>query len=727
MGNKCFNQILFRSPVQSYELVDQVQSITLYDEGLFLSSPELWSEYLKLESLDEKEKIKLQKSLLKYHIRSCARCTPYATFAGSYVVDLADNTNLSLNQQVHKYVRIDMNFLSVITNYIASIPEVKIQLKLMVNNSVYKLADAYRYAEYALFNNDRRYHITAIDSTEILDGIYAMAQQWIGYKDLLDFIQSKAAVNATEAEDFLHQLISSQFLISNLEPSVTGVEPLYELVDTLRSMNGIEEVIRPLEEIIDIVKHPKDGIDYYKDIETRLKSLNESIVVPKNTIQVDLIHKPIQTSLEREVVAELVNQVEDLSCLNRAMSKPDIDTFKTEFYKKYEDSEIPLNIAIDADLGIGYAGNSGGSVGDNAAIDDLMIGGGRTGGGGGQQMNIDYIVHLSQKKYLTWIEHKTGVIELTPEDLKPFEQNKKASKFSESAAIFGSLHQTEGLLDKEHFLFELSSNGGPSGANLLGRFALGDPKVEALCRDITKREEENYPDFIFAEIAHLPQSRIGNILLRPCIRDYEIAYIGKSGLPMEKQININDILVSIHQNEVLLRSKKFNKRIIPRLSTAHNYSHNSLPIYKFLCDLQGVGYSYPSIWDWGTFGNQKYLPRVIYKNIILHKARWNVDEADIKDLPKEKSEWHSYTLKLKEKLGWSDQVLYSQGDNNLLIKFDNPAMVELLIDYLKKYKRITLIEFLFTAENSVVKDEQGKPYTNEILIPIYSEKKIEKK
>jgi hypothetical protein len=88
-------------------------------------------------------------------------------------------------------------------------------------------------------------------------------------------------------------------------------------------------------------------------------------------------------------------------------------------------------------------------------------------------------------------------------------------------------------------------------------------------------------------------------------------------------------MVSVSGREVMLRSKRLNKRVIPRLSSAHNYSFNSLPIYKFLCDLQhqsGVSYL---MWDWGVFAQRQRLPRVMYKNIIVCRANWTLTTRDL--------------------------------------------------------------------------------------------------
>jgi hypothetical protein len=62
------------------------------------------------------------------------------------------------------------------------------------------------------------------------------------------------------------------------------------------------------------------------------------------------------------------------------------------------------------------------------------------------------------------------------------------------------------------------------------------------------KEKKYHPDKIFAEIVHIPESRTGNILRRPILRDYEIAYLSNSGW-VEITLDINDLMVSIKTTE----------------------------------------------------------------------------------------------------------------------------------------------------------------------------------
>lgn len=135
--------------------------------------------------------------------------------------------------------------------------------------------------------------------------------------------------------------------------------------------------------------------------------------------------------------------------------------------------------------------------------------------------------------------------------------------------------------------------------------------------------------------------------------------------------------------------------------------------------------AYPNVWDWGHLENLKHTPRVVYKNIILKKASWRISEVDIQDLPNDKAEYKDYFNKWLQKQKIPKRIQYVEGDNELLIDFDEEVGVELFIHYLRKKKNITCEEFLFTDENCIVRDEKNRPYTNEIIIPISAETSAE--
>src|SRR5262249_2895550 len=157
----------------------------------------------------------------------------------------------------------------------------------------------------------------------------------------------------------------------------------------------------------------------------------------------------------------------------------------------------------------------------------------------------------------------------------------------------------------------------PSGATLLGRFCHADPELQREVEAHVRAEEALRPDALFAEIVHLPEGRVGNVLCRPVLREYEIPFLGRSGAPPERQIPLSDLLVSVRDGRVRLRSARLDREVIPRMSNAHNFGWRSLGAYRFLCMLQMQAVAGGLMWDWGPLGSVPYLPRVVHGRLVL--------------------------------------------------------------------------------------------------------------
>src|SRR5262249_53171636 len=138
------------------------------------------------------------------------------------------------------------------------------------------------------------------------------------------------------------------------------------------------------------------------------------------------------------------------------------------------------------------------------------------------------------------------------------------------------------------FQVVLDGVSGPSGARLLGRFCHADRQLHELVAQHVRAEEALQPDAVFAEIVHLPEGRLGNILARPILRAYEIPYLGRASVPAPRQIPVTDLRVSVVGEQIRLRSARLDRRVIPRLTSAHNFGR-SQGIYRFLCALQAQG------------------------------------------------------------------------------------------------------------------------------------------
>ena len=114
---------------------------------------------------------------------------------------------------------------------------------------------------------------------------------------------------------------------------------------------------------------------------------------------------------------------------------------------------------------------------------------------------------------------------------------------------------------------------------------------------------------------------------RPVLREYEIECLGRSGAPPDRRIALHDLLLSVDRDEFVLSSRRLGRRVVPRLTSAHNYPGRGAAVYRFLCRLQdrdadgGV--------FWGALASAPFLPRVRVGRVILVQARWRLRPEDL--------------------------------------------------------------------------------------------------
>ena len=685
-------------------------------EALYIASPDLHEQLLRwldhsIENPKNKEKLEL--SLVKYMIRMCTRCTPFGLFASCTSGNISDTNAIHLNgkNRLQRSGRLDMDYVCQVLSYVLKQKEMSDQLRFYPNSSLYRLGDKWRYIEHRfLEQTGRSYHLVQIEQSTYLEKIVQLARKGATPAELAAII-TEDEISSEEAIEFIYELILSQVLISELEPHVTGEEYFSFLLHKLKLLQHTENFITQFDKVVSAfaqIKIPEDAAknEFYPQIVSHLQQLPVPVHL-KTLIQVDSYRPASTCTLSKKVMDEILGGASLLHHLAPDDTSYDsFSDFKNAFSLRYESQWVPLVEVLDTESGIGYGKFATSGMEESPLIDKLPIGGSPLAANTVQQYDAETFKWQLYQEAITQEKVEVILDDKMLEQLSKKETTITGLPDSMYMMIRINAHSAEDI-DKGNYKLSLQSPSGPSGGNLLGRFCHLHPDIENLTKTILQQEEAHHPDCIYAEIVHLPESRIGNILMRPTLRAYEIPYLCGSTLNDEHQVPVTDLLVGIQENKVILHSKRLNKQVVPRMTTAHNFSMTTLPVYQFLCDLQHQHIGHIG-WQWGILEHRPFLPRVSYGKYILSKARWILTKEDIKGCDKKSDE--ELLLKFSEvvkKKNLPSYVLLSQADNELLLHLQNIFCIKLLLSEVNKSGAVRLIESLDMPDQCWIESPEG--------------------
>ena len=689
-------------------------------EAMWLSSPESLGLIDALADNSEEPSERVVATLMRYVSRLVGRATPFGLFGSVSLGHIGERTRLDVGSTavVTRRSRLDMGYLSDLVMAVEADQRTRAALTLMPNPTLWEVCGRFHYVQRVRKGDRWRCHLTATEATSHLRSALELAERGVVYTALVKTLSDAEAVPASEAEAFVEELLSAEILLSASWPPVNGGDPVEEVITRLPAVAGQtlrSELTRAKEALADI-----DGAGIgvpptrYIQLCDRLPG-GEARHPAKHTFQVDLYRDAPSLSLKEEIVDEVLRGVEVLRTFQQPGDSDPLRRFRERFVERYGTRRVPLLEALDEELGVGL-----GEAGTETASEPLVEGIPFDGGGGRRAWETE--------KRHAWIlsrleeAWRCGRREIVAEPLgSELGEARRALPYPDAFGVLAVLGaRSAEAADRGEYRIFLRGASGPSGVNLVGRFCHLDSRLKRAVEDHLRAEEATRPEAVFAEVAHLPAGRLGNVALRPRMRSHEIPCFGTSCAGEGERIALSDLMVSVRNDRVVLHSAELSREVLPRLTTAHNYfdSGGNLSLYRFLGMVQGDGRASRLSWQWGPFAEASFLPRVRVGRVVLARASWRVSREDLGALRRA-----SATKRYAEVDAWREQkgvprwVVLVDDQAELFVDFENALSIEMLIQHSAR-KQFTRIEEMFPSPDDLPVNGEGGRFVHELVIPV---------
>lgn len=709
MINVSFNSYIFlRTPALSHDdynsRPERIIKQHFFQLAIFFASESLYTELLRhnfnYHLLDKKVKFSLQ----KYLNRMCYRPTPFGLFSAFTSLDWSmpndQQPNISLKEG-RLYINPDFQLLIDIALQIET-SGILTDLKYYSNNSIYGIKNEKRYltADYDVQNHKKNFLISSYTSDRLLRKVITFCKNGKTKTELTNWLNTLIGFD-DGIKDYINDLINAGLLVSELNPNMSGKKYFERITDIISAHsvkdNLLNNVLR-YKCLIDKIEHENDV--NIKTLSETSEFANHSRIL-KSKFYVGY-EKKTNSSLDIKYQSYIKEGLNCLDKLTLDTYSQSLTNFKNRFKTRFENQEIPLLVALDREAGVGYEGLESNLI-SSGLLKGIHL--------DIQSNNFNFSWTSVHEFFLSRISKAQNdeAIIITDKDLEKL-NHKSEFKMPPGLSIIFRIYGDKIWIEQA---------GGCTAVSLLGRFTQFNNEILAKSKAIEEQEREHNKEIIFAEISCFNDEHAANITTNAGIRQYEIPIGVHSTLKKRNIINLSDVTVSVINDQIIIKSKKLNKIIIPRLSSAYNYTRSDLSVYKFLCDLQYQGLKSNYSLDLRSLlPGLNFYPRVEYKNCILFPATWILDAEEIAELKKEFETSYSDNI-LYKKLRLKKNFALTEGDNQLFFDCDNHESVQMFMQVISNKNNIKLQE-VFIDPAASVKNINNQPLCGQFITSVVS-------
>ncbi len=590
------------------------------------SSPEFYPFIapLSVEELAQQSE-KIQFTVWKYFNRSRYRSTPFGKFAAVSLVpwqnDPATNAIvLEQSMQVQEW--------PAWSNETRTHFDRTILYKAIFRTSpmCYQMGEEYRY----LYKETGFFALNVIAQRSDINYLLTFCEKPRTYFDIADHLFEQLKMGEKQIYELVDQLLDLQVLECDQQPNITGT-------------------------------------DFY----TRLN------LISKNTDKYKIAgRKILHGGLSSNLTTQLSSYIHFMKQCLPDLHNPLLEKFKDRFLETWEHQSVPLSLALDPLLGIGYGLQK--ELAQPSLIGELQY-----------RPRTETPSKITFRTFEQFLMN--SMMQAKPVQLAQYRMKKKEKSKSLPNTFSVLFHLYNGTP-------VIGQAGGASASSLVGRFT-GMNHIYAYALEVTDIEKRANPEALFFDVAYQCEGHTDNVNRRQHLYETELAIGSWSTLPTP--LKLKDILLSVRENQLVLHHKESGKRLVPRMASAYNYQRSDLDLFRFLCDLQHQGLqSDLSFHLAAIFPGLDIYPRVYYEDLIVSPAQWRLPAfKKIKEL----KEWISQQeIQAPFLIGQLDQTLTIDPQSDQDLSF-------LLLYQRQQANEIYLTEALIGENNSVM-NEKGLPY-----------------